>query len=1233
MGNLSCLHISDLHIGDSKYDKDIQGLSIKITEDLKEYGKKVDSVIVSGDIFDGRNKSEANIQNALLFFRDLKDKLNEAFNSDILDSDFIFVPGNHDLERNNTQDKFDTYREFIKEFHNDDATLELYDDSDLFTIRTYPSKKVAIVGLNSCWVEKQFVDEKKSKWIDELDLDEFNIDDNIKNSIRQKAKDTLAKIIDKSWDDYGFLKPTQIYNAFKKLQENLKGNDYQIVTTFHHHFYPFPEKYNKENDTSIIKNFHDVITKLSRHRVKIILHGHKHNPIQRPVITDKYFKDPNSNMYVFSAGSLGCNRSDNMSFQLVEVFSPDEFLTTRIHRFNYILEELQEVTPIQIPPKEYVNNKSIELLDVLKTENIDLFTKYNDLLNLNNIFQERNIDQLIENISHTITKFETTRKLLIGNPIIIFHILLVILYRIAKLGQIREKKDVTKVCQFIEMALLDSIGDNKYCNIINELVSKNTNTSFNTVYKSLFENANFSQHKKITAFITITLYFTDLFLTLSKYGEIYYKKEKIDHKINIKLDDNKFHIPVSSIKIEGDEDRRIATTFFTCNDPTVHKIAVLIVKDFEDRINKIEDSFKEIGLKIYYVRPKVEKKDYEMDDYNFEAYIPTLLPLLTGDNLYANKEVFIRELIQNSYDAIELRSELDKRRFNKDIHIDFGSKRDSKGKLRKYISIKDYGIGMDIFKIERYFTSIGRSFYKSDEFEELQEENKIDYKAVSNFGIGFLSAFMVTNDIIVNTNSYSENESGLTIEIPNYEGCFFIDNDKSLGDIGTTITLFEDNRKRLDEASIISYIKDIFQDFRLKITIKPSTGRKKNIKEYSLKKKFLKKGLIESYNNILYIPFTENGLIDISIDQINGELFEKYPYGLIVDLESNTNNNHSPSNIEEFNSGIKITEQTSSFITPFYKLYYCYPSSYIQLDVSREKIKSFKYKEKPFLEPKKLTNDLLMKLTNQCVEMIKRIKRVDLNKNISYINNIYVFLTNQTQKKNILAVYNETFALKISIKKALLFEFITVEEAKIQQDKEHLFIFPNIIDTAQEIINKKDIFKIIEEKIRNEVKLNEPNRKIKLTNFERQIEHELVRDIEYDITERIEYELEETMDILNYHARNAKINKNDEEKIDIEILKALSKTKYIRQDRYLLNDKYERRNTVGHDLNQFDTNSIIGKYFLSYFSPRKKDLPYVKSISNRIIINFSFFKLVCNLVKIGAKNVIEIDLKKISELK
>lgn len=78
---------------------------------------------------------------------------------------------------------------------------------------------------------------------------------------------------------------------------------------------------------------------------------------------------------------------------------------------------------------------------------------------------------------------------------------------------------------------------------------------------------------------------------------------------------------------------------------------------------------------------------------------------------------------------------------------------------------------MDRYKIERNFTSIGRSFYSGEEYKDLN----ISYKPISNLGIGFLSVFMVCREIDVKTKYFIDNSEGLKLHIPNYDGCFFIE--------------------------------------------------------------------------------------------------------------------------------------------------------------------------------------------------------------------------------------------------------------------------------------------------------------------------------------------------------------------------------------------------------------------------------------------------------------------------
>ncbi|MEQ9147034.1 MAG: hypothetical protein RLP13_02080, partial [Cytophagales bacterium] len=74
----------------------------------------------------------------------------------------------------------------------------------------------------------------------------------------------------------------------------------------------------------------------------------------------------------------------------------------------------------------------------------------------------------------------------------------------------------------------------------------------------------------------------------------------------------------------------------------------------------------------------------------------------------------------------------------------------------------DYGMGMTLEQIEKYFLKIGNSFYNSDDFEVSKIDFPIEDKKftpVSRFGIGILSCFMVGDLIEISTKSvYSDND-------------------------------------------------------------------------------------------------------------------------------------------------------------------------------------------------------------------------------------------------------------------------------------------------------------------------------------------------------------------------------------------------------------------------------------------------------------------------------------------
>ncbi len=137
----------------------------------------------------------------------------------------------------------------------------------------------------------------------------------------------------------------------------------------------------------------------------------------------------------------------------------------------------------------------------------------------------------------------------------------------------------------------------------------------------------------------------------------------------------------------------------------------------------------------------------------FKAESKRLLDLMIH-SIYTHKEIFLRELISNSSDAI------DKLYFksltDSNIKIDKDSLEISieLNKDERTITISDNGIGMTKEQLEANLGTIAKS--GSHEFKNEMEESHDAIDIIGQFGVGFYSAFMVGDTIEVTSRHYSE---------------------------------------------------------------------------------------------------------------------------------------------------------------------------------------------------------------------------------------------------------------------------------------------------------------------------------------------------------------------------------------------------------------------------------------------------------------------------------------------
>ncbi len=140
--------------------------------------------------------------------------------------------------------------------------------------------------------------------------------------------------------------------------------------------------------------------------------------------------------------------------------------------------------------------------------------------------------------------------------------------------------------------------------------------------------------------------------------------------------------------------------------------------------------------------------------------------------MYSSKNVFIRELIQNSVDAIKFRAL--QNQFEPKILVEFYQNKQGNGLI-----FSDNGIGLTFEEVNEFLSKIGSSS-KSDLLE-----NRNDF--IGQFGIGLLSCFMVSDEIVVLSKSLKSEAAVKWTGFIN--GTYSTEYSESQNEIGTKIIL------------------------------------------------------------------------------------------------------------------------------------------------------------------------------------------------------------------------------------------------------------------------------------------------------------------------------------------------------------------------------------------------------------------------------------------------------------
>ncbi|MBS7457365.1 HD domain-containing protein [Coralloluteibacterium stylophorae] len=166
----------------------------------------------------------------------------------------------------------------------------------------------------------------------------------------------------------------------------------------------------------------------------------------------------------------------------------------------------------------------------------------------------------------------------------------------------------------------------------------------------------------------------------------------------------------------------------------------------------------------YIDQSNIEATGFLTESFGFTLDQQKILDLLTGHTLYNDTTVVLRELTQNALDAVRLQqaSEPSGTTYEPSIRIKWASQ-------PRTLTIEDNGTGMSQEVIVNHLLKVGSSRYQDPQFKERHP----DFSSISRFGIGVLTAFMVSDDVEITTCS-PEDEKARRVSLRSVHGKYLI---------------------------------------------------------------------------------------------------------------------------------------------------------------------------------------------------------------------------------------------------------------------------------------------------------------------------------------------------------------------------------------------------------------------------------------------------------------------------
>ncbi len=369
-----------------------------------------------------------------------------------------------------------------------------------------------------------------------------------------------------------------------------------------------------------------------------------------------------------------------------------------------------------------------------------------------------------------------------------------------------------------------------------------------------------------------------------------------------------------------------------------------------------------------------------MKKRQFKTESKRILDLMIN-SIYTNKEIFLRELISNSSDALDKLYYLSLT--NKDIKVNKDDLfiRVDYNKDKRTITISDNGTGMTEEELENNLGVIAES--GSLKFKEENKEQN-DVNIIGQFGVGFYSAFMVSDKVTVESKSYKDDRATIW-ESAGVDGYTLSPSDKK--DNGTIITLHlkEDTEdynysELLSEYKLRGIIKKYSDYISYPIKMEVENNRKKeDSDEYETYKEVI------TINSM--IPLWKRNKKDITEEEYNNFYSDKFfdydkPLDVLhFNIEGNVNYNallyipsHAPydyyskeyeKGLQLYTNGVLIMDKCSELLPDYFSFVRgVIDTEDIPLNISRETLQDDK-------NIKLIAKSIESKVKNELLDLLK----------------------------------------------------------------------------------------------------------------------------------------------------------------------------------------------------------------------------------------------------------------------